>query len=142
MELTQLILAGVVLLVGLGVGTVAHELSHAITLRLLGVDCQIEWLPRRDAAGFDLARGALASVTVRTSHHEPDAWRLRVAALMPLTLAIPIPLILLGILPDPVASGDLVLTMATIGWLACGIPSPQDFSLLWYAEAAIEQNAI
>lgn len=137
----QLLVAGGVLVGVLAVGTVVHELSHAITLKLLGITCEIEWLPGRDGEGFNLGRGALATVTPRAIPRELAPWRLRIAALMPLTLAFPIPLVLAGVLPDPLAAGDPVVAMATVGWLACGIPSPRDFSLLWYAEEAIERYA-
>lgn len=141
MDPIELLAAGIALLVVLGVGTVAHELSHAVALRALGVACEVEWLPGRDPTGPGDGRGTLAAVVPRSVSPETAPWRLRVAAITPLTLALPIPLVLLGVLPDPVASGDPVLASATVGWLACALPSPRDFSLVWYAEAAIERYA-
>lgn len=141
MELVELLLAGGVLVVVLAIGTVAHELSHAVMLRALGVACEIEWLPSRDTAGLVNIGGSLATVTPLAIPRDLAPWRLRMAALMPLTLAAPIPLVLGGFLPDPLASGDPFLASAAVGWLACGIPSPQDFSLVWHAEEAIERYA-
>lgn len=141
MHPVALLTAVVVLVVALVVATVAHELSHAVTLRALGVPCEVDWRPEREGAGFLSAQVALATVTPRHVPRDLSPWRLRVAALMPLTLAAPIPLVLLGVLPDPTASGDPVLVAAAMGWLACSLPSPQDFSLAWHPEAAIEDYA-
>jgi len=141
MEPVELLAAGGVLIVALGAGTVVHELSHAVALRALGVACDIEWLPDGDTTGLASARGTWAAVVPRPIAGELAPWRLRVAALTPLTLATPVLLALVGVLPDPVAAGDPVLASATIGWLACALPSPQDFSLVWHAERAIERYA-
>lgn len=137
----ELLLAGAVLLATLAIGTIVHELSHAITLQLLGVSCEIEWGSSEEGTGFARAWGALATVTPRSMPPDLPPWRLRLAALMPLALAIPIPLVLVGVLPDPLATGDPVVASATVGWLACGLPSPQDFSLVWHAEEAIGRFA-
>lgn len=137
----ELGLAGLVLAVAVGTGTVAHELSHALILRALAIPHDLEWLPDSDevsvlAVGVS---GRLAAVTPRAPAPDLPPWGLRVAALAPLTLALPLALVPLGILPDPVASGNIYLIAATIGWLACALPSPQDFSLVWYAERAITE---
>jgi hypothetical protein len=34
------------------------------------------------------------------------------------------------------ATGSLAAQLALVGWLACAIPSPQDFSVVWYAHRA------
>lgn len=141
MEPVDLVAAGAVLAVSLGFGMVAHELSHALTLRALGVTCDIEWLPDTETVGLVNIGGSFATVTPRAVPADLPPWRLRIAALMPLTLAVPIPLVIVGVLPDPLAGGDPLVASAAIGWLACGLPSPQDFSLVWHAEAAIERYA-
>ena len=141
MDPIELLAAGTALVVVLGTGTVVHELSHAFALRTLGVAYEIAWLPGRDTAGLASVRGTLAAVVPRNVSPETPPWRLRLAALMPLTLALPLPFVLTGVLPDPVASGNPVLASATVGWLACALPSPQDFSLVWHAEEAIERYA-
>jgi hypothetical protein len=55
-------------------------------------------------------------------------------------MATPLVLVLSGVLPDPARAGNQYLTAAMIGWLACAVPSPQDFSLFWYAERALVQG--
>jgi hypothetical protein len=55
---------------------------------------------------------------------------------MPLTLALAFVLVPFGVVPDPFATGGLAAQLAVVGWLACAIPSPQDFSVVWYAHRA------
>lgn len=141
MEPVELVAAAVVLIVVLGAGTIVHELSHAFMLHALGISYTIDWLPGHDAAGASSLLGTWASVFPRSVPSDLEPWRLRVAALMPLTLATPMVLVLAGVIPDPLASGDPIVASATVGWLACALPSPQDFSLVWHAEHAIEQYA-
>lgn len=141
MELVELATASGALVVALAVGTVVHELSHLVALRALGVSCRVRWFPDRSATGQVSARRGWASVVPRGVTPNLDPWRLRLAGLVPLTLAFPLVLFLVGLVPDPVSAGDPVATAATVGWLACALPSPQDFSLVWYAERAIEQYA-
>jgi hypothetical protein len=62
--------------------------------------------------------------------------------MMPLVLAVPLPLVALGVLPDPFASGSPYEAAVALGRLACALPSPQDFSLLWHAERAIEERPL
>ena len=139
--LTDLLLAGGALLLTLVVGVVAHELSHALVLRWLGVPFDVEWLP--DRAGPEPVRagtfGRWASVTPRHLPATLPPWGLRISALAPLALAAPMALILLGVLPDPVQTGNAPLVAATLAWFGCALPSPQDFSLFFHAEAAIEE---
>lgn len=137
----EVIGAGLVLIASVAVGTVAHELSHAFALRAFGIPYGIEWLPAKANAGlFKVGlSGRLATVTPETTERRLSPWNLRVAAIMPLVLAVPFALALVGVLPSPSPSGNTYLTAAMIGWLACALPSPQDFSLFWYAERAIDQ---
>lgn len=139
----ELGLAGLVLAVAVGIGTVVHELSHALVLRAFAIPHDLEWLPDSDRQGMLAVgiSGRLAAVTPRAPAPELPPWGLRVAALAPLALALPLALVPLGVLPDPVAAGNVYLIAATIGWLACALPSPQDFSLVWYAERAIAEHA-
>lgn len=134
-----LIFAVVVFVGTLVIGIILHELSHALALRLSGVPYTIEYLPNRDGAGE--ARTSLRTPVARvTPTGVPDdlsSWQLRAAAMMPLSLAVPFGLVLIGVVPDPFAVGDLALELATIAWLGCSIPSPGDFSLLWYPDRAI-----
>jgi hypothetical protein len=124
-------------------GTVAHELSHAAALRAFGVPYELLWLPDRD--GTDLFSAGLtgrwAAVRPRQVHRGLSPLGLRVAALMPLLLTAPVALVLFGVLPDPFQTGNAYLSAAVVGWLACALPSPQDFSLFWYPDRAIERFA-
>jgi hypothetical protein len=134
--------AGFALVVAVVAGTVAHELAHALVLRTLGVPYRIEWLPDREEAGMFRAglRGRWATVNPCNVPRGLSPWRLRVAALAPLGLATPLALALLGVLPDPFQTGNPYAGAAAIGWLACALPSPQDFSVVWYAERAIVRD--
>ncbi|WP_135821045.1 hypothetical protein [Halostella litorea] len=135
----DLVAATVALCLAVGVGTVAHEGCHAAVLSLGGVPYDVEWLPARDGATL-LRAGALgtwAAVTPRRLPDDTSPWLLRVAALSPLALAAPVALVAAGALPDPTAAGEPALVAATLGWFACALPSPRDFSLVWYAERAI-----
>ena len=125
-------------------GTVTHELSHAVALRAFGVPVEISWLPGRERTGLLRAAlaGGWAAVSPRAVPRDLQPWRLRVAAMMPLLLAAPLALVGLGVLTDPFAGDTLYRAAAAVGWLACALPSPQDFSVLWYAEAAIEEHRL
>lgn len=125
-------------------GTITHELAHAFALRVFGVSYTMEWLPDRERTGLLRASiaGGWASVRPHSIPQDLEPWRLRVASMMPLLLAAPLVLVVFGMVPDPFSSGDPYLTAVSIGWLACALPSPQDFSLLWYAEEAIEENLL
>jgi len=142
-SLTDVLLAGGALLLTLGVGTVAHEFAHGLVLRALGVPFDVRWLPDRDdtgpaGAGF---AGRWATVTPRALPPDLPPWGLRVAALAPLVLALPMALVLVGALPDPTGTDNLPLVVATLTWFGCALPSPQDFSLVWHAEAAIAEHS-
>jgi len=134
-----LIGAALILCLTVAAGTVAHELSHALALRVFGVPYRIEWSPGTERGLLGgWVRGRWASVTPRGPPTAPSPWQLRIAALMPLALAFPPALALAGPVGNPFAAGNLPLQAATIGWLACALPSPQDFSLVWYADRALE----
>lgn len=125
-------------------GTITHELSHAVALRVFGVSFTMEWLPDREQSGLLRASiaGGWASVRPQSIPRDLEPWRLRVAAMMPLLLVAPLALVVLGVVHDPFSSGNPYVIAVSIGWLACALPSPQDFSLLWYAEEAIEENLL
>jgi hypothetical protein len=138
----ELLGAGLVLVAAVAVGTIAHELSHAVALRAFGVPYELEWLPARDGAGLLRASvsGGWARVKPRGIPRGLSPWSLRTAALMPLLMSTPLALAALGVVPDPLRTGDPYLSAAAIGWLACALPSPQDFSLFWYAERVIARR--
>lgn len=127
------------LLVGtLGVGLVAHEVSHLVALRLSGIPYTIETLPAR---GDNPASWGIGSPVARVRPTPPVGdiapTHLRVAALMPLWLTMPLVLIFAGVIPDPLASGSVSSKLVLIAWTGCSIPSPQDFALAWYPEQAL-----
>lgn len=137
MTIIEFTTAVVALVLALAVGLLAHELAHAAALRAFGVPCDIEWFPGGDGLlGGGLA-GRWAAVTPRRVPEGLAPWRLRVAAMTPLVLALPFSAVAAGIVPDPLASGRLHLQLAVVGWLACALPSPQDFSVLFYAGRAL-----
>jgi len=138
-SLSLLLAVGIFLLTA-AIGVVVHELSHAVALRAAGVPCRIELFPARDdAGGFRaVAIGALARVTPTNVPDGLPSWRLRVAAMMPLSLVVPIVLVATGFLPVPSGVDSLTLELAAIAWIGCSLPSPQDFSLLWYPERAMD----
>lgn len=139
---TELLAAALALVVAVGAGTVVHELSHAVVLRAAGVSFELQWLPRTDdtAPLHASIAGGLASVELRTIPADLSPWRLRTAALMPFLLATPFAFVVLGIVPDPFQTGNSILSAALIGWLACALPSPQDFSMFWYAGRIISRG--
>jgi hypothetical protein len=139
--------AGVVLLLTIGVGIVAHELSHAAVLALFGVRCDIDIdidvRPARGGTGqLDAGvPGTWAAVTPRGVSSGTSAWAMRLSSVAPLLLALPVVSVVLGGVPDPVGGDSPLLSAWAVGWLACAIPSPQDFSVFWYAERAIAERA-
>ena len=125
--------AGVVLLLTVSVGIVAHELSHAAVLSLLGIRCDIDIGPRG-------VFGTWAAVTPRGTSPETAAWAVRLASVAPLLLAVPFVPVVAGVVPDPLQADSLLLSAWTVGWLACAVPSPQDFSVFWHAERAVAEH--
>lgn len=126
----EVAVAGVVLVVTVGVGLIAHEWSHAIVLRLGNVEYDVSYFPEHS----DGVVGALASypwaVVEPTDAPDVTTWVLRLAALAPLALSSPVLVLAMsGIVPD---DSPLVAAFA-IGSLACALPSPQDFSVAFYA---------
>lgn len=138
MFLLELLAAVSIVLLAVGTGTVVHELLHAALLRLAGVDCEVRWLHggRTGRLGAGLF-GTWASVRMTAIPGTLDPWQLRLAALSPLFLAAPLVAIASGVLPDPFATGNLYVQFALVGWLACALPSPADFSLVWNAPSVI-----
>lgn len=132
-------LLGVVslLLATVGIGTILHELTHALTLRIIGVSYRTRWFPRSENNSALDVMGPLATVTpVRV--REDKTWGIRFAALAPLVLATPLLGIAFGFLPDPFEAGNVYGISLTVAWAACTIPSPQDFSFFWHPEQILE----
>lgn len=119
------------------VGVTAHELSHAAVLRVAGVRCRIRVLPgaKRSSAVSLGASGPLAQVTPVSVPDDVSPWTLRAAAMAPLWLAAPFVLVAVGAVPG--GAPGLTVQLAAVALLGCSIPSPQDFSLLWYPEQSL-----
>ncbi|MFP9191156.1 hypothetical protein ACLI4Q_05760 [Natrialbaceae archaeon A-CW1-1] len=132
---TDLLIAGLALLITVPVGLVAHEWTHALALRRAGVEYEVVYFPdRHDGVLAALASCPWAAVHPRPTGHEP-AWHLRVAALVPVVLALPALALSFGAPVD-----HPVVSAVVIGWLACAIPSPQDFSVAFYAHRVLERT--
>lgn len=142
MQITALAGAGIVLLLTVGVGIVVHELSHVAVLSLFGIQCDIAIGPDRAGTSQFGANipGTWASVTPREISPGTSAWALRLSSVAPLVLAVPLVAVATGLVSDPLQAGDPLLSAVTVGWLACAIPSPQDFSVFWHAEQAVADH--
>lgn len=132
---TEVVVAGGVLALVVVVGLVAHEWSHALVLRLAAIDYTIVYAPDRERGIV----GIVTSCPWAVVHPHPTGgeppWVLRVAALAPLSLAVPA----FGIAAAGSAPVDTpVATAVLIGWLACSIPSPQDFAVAFHAHTALD----
>ncbi|MEF8936327.1 hypothetical protein [Halobacteriaceae bacterium SHR40] len=134
----EVVIAVAILSATIGVGITIHELSHAAVLRFLGVPYEIRWLPETEEGRFHSAvTASWATVTPQQIPDDVSSYGIRLAAIAPLALTLPVVLGAAGILPNPLASGDAYGAAVTIAWLGCALPSPQDFSVFWYADRAL-----
>lgn len=136
---------GSVLLGTLAVGICAHELLHLVPLSFVDASYTVTVLPSDESmtsgdseeptplAGL---RSGLKSGLVRVEvTHVPERtpdWLLRVAALLPVVLALPLVLVAAGVVPDPLSTGDHVTTVVLVALTGCGLPSPADWSVVWH----------
>lgn len=143
METMALVGGGMVLLLTVGVGIVAHELSHSAVLYLFGIEYDLAIGPEQvETSQFATnISGAWAAVTPREIPPGTSVRAMRLSSVAPLVLAVPFLAVVAGIVPDPLQANSPLLTALTIGWLACAIPSPQDFSVFWHAEQAIAEHS-
>ena len=135
----DLLTLGVVLFVTLVVGVCAHELLHVVPLRLADAEYTVTVLPSEDSGprtAWATLQHAFSGglVRVEVTRVPPSAPELvvRVAALLPLALAIPLALVAAGVLPDPVAADHDVATVALVALTGCGLPSPADWAVVWH----------
>lgn len=127
-------LAAVALLASLAVGVIVHECLHLIVLRRAGVNCSLAFAASRDWRGFrNLAAGHLASVELESVPETCSAGRLRLAGLAPLAM-VPLAVGYVALVQYGLAADTLVGSVALIGWLACSLPSPADFAIVWEPE--------
>lgn len=143
MEPLVLVGAAVALVGALVLGTVVHELAHAAVLRAFGIPYDLEWFPAASAGDrFHVSvSGTWASVTPGRLPASTPVRALQVSALAPLVLASPLALVALGVVPDPLASGNPIVGVLAVAWLACALPSPQDFSMVWHPGTVAERLA-
>ena len=134
---TDVALAGCALALTVVAGLVVHEWAHAVVLRLARIDHTISYFPgRTDGVVGLLASCPWAAVEPHPAGHEPPVF-LRAAALAPVILAVPV--FAVGASGVITAESPIVTAIA-IGWLACSIPSPQDFSVVFYAHRILEEE--
>jgi hypothetical protein len=135
---SNVVVACFALALAVAVGLVAHEWTHAIVLRVARVEYSVSYLPgRADGITALLLTRPWAAVSPRPTGSEPP-WVLRLAALAPLSLAIPV----FGLgLAGYVTTETPVVAAAAVGWLACALPSPQDFSVAFHARRLLERSA-
>jgi len=132
-----LIGAGCALALAVAVGLVAHEWAHATVLRLAHVEYSITYGPGRSDGIVALVTTHPWAVVVPQPTGDEPAWFLRLAALAPAALAAPV----FGLgLAGYVTVDTPVVAAAAIGWLACALPSPQDFSVAFYADRLLERS--
>ncbi|SIR87644.1 hypothetical protein [Natronorubrum thiooxidans] len=135
---TNVVVAGSLLVLTVVIGLVAHECAHALVLTLASVDYTVTYAPGRTDGIVGLLTSCPWAVVQPHPTGRESAMVLRVAALAPLALAVPVfGLGASGIVP---AESPIVTTVG-IGWLACAIPSPQDFSVAFYAHRALDAHA-
>ena len=136
-----MISALLVLGISVVVGTIVHELSHAVALRSFDIPHVVRWFPDRDESGsLSMGlRGRWAMVTYGSVPASVDPWKLQVAAMMPLTMTVPVIVVYQGLIPMGAIDGNLMVSFAIIGWLACAIPSPADFAIFWHPEESIDK---
>jgi hypothetical protein len=132
-----IVAAGFVLVLAVAVGLIAHESAHAAVLRLAGVEHSVSYFPgRHDGVVALLTTRPWAVVRPRPTGRE-SPWSLRLAALAPALLAAPV--FGLGFAGHLTAETPLAAA-AAIGWLACAVPSPQDFSVAVHAPRLLERS--
>lgn len=132
--------ATLLVLVTVGIGITIHELSHAAVLRSLHIPYEIQWFPGQRGQSTRTLFTPLATVTPGQIPDDISTLGVRLSALAPLALTLPVALIAVGFVSDPLSSGNLFGSVVTIAWLACAIPSPQDFSVFWHAERLVERE--
>ncbi|APW98650.1 hypothetical protein CHINAEXTREME_13065 [Halobiforma lacisalsi AJ5] len=134
---TAPLVAGCVLLGTVAVGLVVHEWAHAAVLRLGGIDYDVSFFPGHESGPLGLLASCPWAVVRPNPTDRDPAWLLRCAALAPALLSAPV--FVVGFVGDGWLASPLA-TAAAIGWLACSLPSPQDFSVAFYAHRALEKR--
>jgi hypothetical protein len=145
---------GLALLGTLAVGICVHELLHLVPLHLADADYAIRLLPEGESASETgsttgpatwtspqsaLTSGLVRVEVIRVPSETPD-WLLRVAATLPLVLALPLVLVGAGVVPDPLTTGDHLAAVVLIAVTGCGLPSPADWSVVWHGSKRLRDE--
>ena len=125
------------IIAGVSIGLLAHEWAHAGVLHFADVEYTVSVLPNRNRHPLTWPASVPWAVVDPRPTPGTAPLALRAAALAPLLLALP-PLVLsfAGFVPSmdaPISTGF------ALGWLACAIPSPRDFSVAFYAHKHTER---
>lgn len=132
------LLAVFVLLPSVAVGLVLHEWLHALVLRLAGIEYDIVFAGEQTTGVLSgMLSHPWAVVHPQPTGEEP-AWHLRLAAMSPVLLALPTLGVATGLVDVPAQPAVTAILLAS---LACAIPSPQDFSVAFYAHSVLEDIA-
>ena len=126
---TDAIVFALALAVAVVVGMAVHEWSHALVLRVAGIEYEIAYLPDRAGGALATLASRWAVVRPRPSGNE-STWGLRLAALAPLAL-FPVAAAIAQLPAGPAT------TATAVGFLACALPSPQDFAVAFHGHRAL-----
>ncbi|WP_135854574.1 hypothetical protein [Halorussus salinus] len=138
-SLVHLLSVGGVLVVTVAVGVCVHELLHVLPLSFTDAEYAVTLFPSDGESAFQNAlTGSLVRVEVTDLPDATPEWLVRGAALAPLALALPLALVAVGVLPNPVATGDQLGTVALLAVTGCGLPSPADWSVVWHGSELAE----
>lgn len=133
---TDIALIVAALALGVSSGLLAHEGTHAAVLHACGIGYTVTIVPDRGGHPLRwLARQPWAVVHPQPSTDTPPV-ALKGASLAPFALAVPPFAIALA--GGGSALAHPITTAFAIGWLACAIPSPQDFAVAFHADRALE----
>lgn len=132
-------LALLTLLGSVMLGLLVHESLHLLVLRRAGVDCSLRFEPTQNWQTLNaLVAGRLASVEMESVPASCPPWHLRLAALSPLVMVL-VAGGYVALVDGGLAADTLLGSMALIGWLACAIPSPADFAIVWRPGETLER---
>lgn len=131
---TDVVLAALALVGSVAVGLVVHELAHALVLRLARIEYTVTYFPGRSDGVVALLSSCPWAAVEPHPVGRDSSRTLRLAAIAPVFLAVPVFAVgFAGLVP----TGSPIVTAIGIGWLACSIPSPQDFSVAFHADRAL-----
>ncbi|AGB16474.1 hypothetical protein Halru_1875 [Halovivax ruber XH-70] len=136
----EITLLGASLALGVSSGLLAHEGTHALALHLSGIPYRVKILPHRDGHPIRWLARTPWAVVLPAPRPATPTWAIQLGALAPLLLAVPL-FTLAALGHTPTATSPVQLSFA-LGWFACAIPSPQDFSVAFYADQALESVAL